>query len=287
MIYYINPQILIIIEEVYMERNLVEEIFQKKYSGKCPQLCRESIITFATKTLETLFPQRSQKKIDSKAQLQEEFYDITDKLSFILSCIHKELQTSKEKHNEVLKNFEKELLILDDKLTQDAQFILNEDPASNSLDEVFICYPGFFAIAIYRLAHFFYKQEVQLLPRILSEFAHEKTGIDIHPGAEIQSPFFIDHGTGIVIGETTQIGKNCKIFQGVTLGALSVKRIYKNKKRHPTLEDNCMIYSNATILGGNTTIGANSIIGGNVWITESIPKDVQVYREHGYEIRTK
>jgi len=270
-----------------MERNLVEEIFQKKYSGKCPHLCKETIITFADKTLETLFPQRSQKKIESEVELKIEFDDIFNKLRFILSCIHKELDTSEETHNEILKKFETELLNLDQKLTKDAEFILNEDPASHNLDEVFICYPGFFAIAVYRIAHFFYLEKVPLLPRILCEYAHGKTGIDIHPGAKIQSPFFIDHGTGTVIGETTEIGKRCKIFQGVTLGALSVKSIYKNKKRHPTLQDNCMIYSNSTILGGNTIIGSNTIIGGNVWITESIPENARVYREHGYEVKIK
>jgi serine O-acetyltransferase len=270
-----------------MERNLVKEIFEKKYSGKCPHLCRESIISFVDKTLETLFPQRSQKKIESEDELKIEFDNIISKLRFILSCIHKELDTSSDKHNEILLMFESELLAIDEKLTSDAEFILNEDPASHNIDEVFICYPGFFAIAIYRIANFFYLQNIPLLPRILCEYAHEKTGIDIHPGASISSPFFIDHGTGIVIGETTQIGKNCKIFQGVTLGALSVQRRFKNKKRHPTLEDNCMIYSNSTILGGETIIGSNTVIGGNVWITESIPKNARVYREHGYEIKVK
>ena len=145
------------------------------------------------------------------------------------------------------------------------------DPAAKSDEEVIVSYPGLEAIVVYRLAHYIHKCGVPVIPRIMSEYIHGKTGIDIHPGAEIGESFFIDHGTGIVIGETTIIGKNVKIYQGVTLGALSVKKNYQDKKRHPTIEDNVTIYANATILGGETVIGKGAVIGGNTWIIKSVP----------------
>lgn len=146
----------------------------------------------------------------------------------------------------------------------------NGDPAAKSGDEVIVSYPGLEAIIVYRLAHFIHQKNVPVIPRIMSEYIHGKTGIDIHPGATIGESFFIDHGTGVVIGETTIIGNNVKIYQGVTLGALSVKKSLQNKKRHPTIEDDVTIYANATILGGETVIGKGSVIGGNSWITESV-----------------
>jgi len=152
----------------------------------------------------------------------------------------------------------------------DAIAAFNGDPAAKSGDEVIVSYPGLQAIIVYRLAHFLYECGVPVIPRIMSEHIHGRTGIDIHPGAKIGESFFIDHGTGVVIGETTIIGKNVKIYQGVTLGALSVKKSLKNTKRHPTIEDDVTIYANATILGGETVIGKGSVIGGNSWITESV-----------------
>ena len=152
----------------------------------------------------------------------------------------------------------------------DAIAAFNGDPAAKSGDEVIVSYPGLQAITVYRIAHFLHECGVPVIPRIMSEHVHGKTGIDIHPGAKIGESFFIDHGTGVVIGETTVIGNNVKIYQGVTLGALSVKKSLKNTKRHPTIEDNVTIYANATILGGETVIGKGSVIGGNSWITESV-----------------
>ena len=145
------------------------------------------------------------------------------------------------------------------------------DPAAKSDEEVIVSYPGLEAIVVYRLAHYIHTCGVPVIPRIMSEYIHGKTGIDIHPGATIGESFFIDHGTGIVIGETTVIGKNVKIYQGVTLGALSVKKNYQDKKRHPTIEDDVTIYANATILGGQTVIGKGAVIGGNTWIVKSVP----------------
>ena len=173
-----------------------------------------------------------------------------------------------------------------DMLWEDADAIYRGDPAAESIDEVILAYPGFMAIFIYRLAHELYKLEIPIIPRILTEHAHQITGIDIHPGAEIDSPFFIDHGTGIVIGETTRIGRNVKIYQGVTLGALSVDKSLSNTKRHPTIQDDVIIYSQAVILGGSTVIGKNSIIGGNAWVTQSVPPNSVVYSKIEVKVRS-
>jgi serine O-acetyltransferase len=168
-------------------------------------------------------------------------------------------------------------------LATDVQAAYDGDPAAKSHDEIVFSYPGLHAILVYRVAHILYSLEVPLLPRIMTEHAHSVTGIDIHPGATIGERFVIDHGTGVVIGETTQIGNNVRIYQGVTLGALSLPkdagRLLRGKKRHPTIEDDVIIYSGATILGGETVIGTRSVIGGNVWITESVPPDTTVVME--------
>ncbi len=166
-------------------------------------------------------------------------------------------------------------------LETDVQAAYDGDPAAKNLHEIIMSYPGLEAITIYRLAHQLHILDVPLIPRIMTEYAHAKTGIDIHPGANIGESFFIDHGTGVVIGETTDVGKCAKIYQGVTLGALSFPKdekgnLLRNVKRHPTLKDNVTVYANATILGGDTVIGENSVIGGNVWITESVPANTKV-----------
>ena len=158
----------------------------------------------------------------------------------------------------------------------DMMAMFNGDPAAKNSEEVIVSYPGLEAITVYRLAHFLYVNGVPVIPRIMSEYVHGRTGIDIHPGATIGESFFIDHGTGIVIGETTVIGKNVKIYQGVTLGALSVKKELQDKKRHPTIEDNVTIYANATILGGKTVIGEGCTIGGNTWVMQSVPPHMMV-----------
>lgn len=171
------------------------------------------------------------------------------------------------------------------KALNDANTILEKDPAAKSLEEVLYTYPGFFAIAIYRFSHQIWKQDLRLLARTISEYAHSKTSIEIHPGATIGDDFAIDHGTGIVIGETAVIGNNVQIYQGVTLGALSVKKEEAFVKRHPTIEDNVIIYANSTILGGQTTVGRGSIIGGSVWLTHTISPNSVVY--HKDEIKIK
>lgn len=163
-------------------------------------------------------------------------------------------------------------------LMKDVQAAFDGDPAAHSKEEIIFCYPGLFAIFVYRMAHELYLLNVPFIPRIMSEYAHDHTGIDINPGATIGEYFFIDHGTGVVIGETTQIGNNVKIYQGVTLGALSTRsgQLLRDVKRHPTIEDNVTIYSNASILGGETVIGKGVVVGGNCFITESIPAGSRV-----------
>lgn len=160
---------------------------------------------------------------------------------------------------------------LRERLLEDARAISAWDPAAEELDEVILAYPGFLAIAVHRIAHEFYRMKVPVFPRLLAEWAHTRTGIDIHPGASVGQSFAIDHGTGIVIGETSVIGDRVKIYQGVTLGALSVQKGLAGNKRHPTIEDDVVIYAGATILGGSTVVGRKAIIGGNTWITASVP----------------
>jgi serine O-acetyltransferase len=166
-------------------------------------------------------------------------------------------------------------------LAEDVQAAFDGDPAAHNTDETIFCYPGVFAITVQRLAHEFRRLDVPLLPRIMTEYAHGLTGIDIHPGAQLGRRFFIDHGTGVVIGETTQIGENVKIYQGVTLGAIAPEfgQALRGQKRHPTIEDNVTIYAGATILGGDTVIGKGSVIGGNVFITTSVPPNNRVVAE--------
>ena len=161
-------------------------------------------------------------------------------------------------------------------LLADARAIYEGDPAATDVDEVIRVYPGFLAIAIYRIAHHFHAAGVPVVPRTLTEHAHARTGIDIHPGARIGHAFCIDHGTGIVIGETTEIGDRVKIYQGVTLGALSVQHGLRGVRRHPKVEDDVVIYANATILGGQTVVGRGSVIGGNAWVLASVPPESKV-----------
>jgi len=189
--------------------------------------------------------------------------------------------------NEISDLYFEDITTIYDDLLLDANTILEFDPAAHSIEEVILAYPGFRAIMVYRITHPLFNLNIPILPRLFSEYAHSQTGIDIHPGAQIGKSFFIDHGTGIVIGETTVIGNNVKIYQGVTLGALSVRKDKAKTKRHPTIEDNVIIYSGSTILGGDTTIGHDSIIGGNVWLTESIEPYSVVYHKSEIHIRNK
>lgn len=230
---------------------------------------KNNVHVFVDALFNTLFEnsEKSPKLISSKIK------ELENNLFIIINKVLKDKILSKEKAALFFKILPKLYKLL----LKDARFILNNDPASKSIEEVYISYPGFFAISIYRFAHQLLHLNIPLIPRIFTEYSHSKTGIDIHPGAMIGTPFFIDHGTGIVIGETTKIGHNVKIYQGVTLGALSVSKNEVSVKRHPTVKDNVIIYSGATILGGKTIIGKNSIIGGNVWITSSIQANSKVF----------
>lgn len=172
-------------------------------------------------------------------------------------------------------------------LLADARAILDSDPAAHSLEEVLAAYPGFYATFVHRTAHLLWRLDCRLLARFFAEHAHGRTGIDIHPAAQIGPSFAIDHGTGIVIGETTRIGSSVKIYQGVTLGALNVSKTEAAAKRHPTIGDGVVIYAGATILGGATVVGAGSIIGGNVWLTNSVPPNSVVYHKSEVHIKTQ
>ncbi|MDW9379193.1 serine O-acetyltransferase EpsC [Chryseobacterium sp. JV558] len=227
---------------------------------------------------ETLFlPQND----NTEDQLKRNFEALQNTLSEQINTVTGD-QDSTEKQ---VDQFFEALPGLYDQLVLDAKSIVEFDPAADSLEEVYLAYPGFFATYVYRISHQLWSQKVKILPRVISEYAHSKTGIDIHPGATIGKSFFIDHGTGIVIGETTIIGNNVKIYQGVTLGALNVSKEKAHQKRHPNIEDDVIIYSGATILGGGTTIGRESIIGGNVWVTQDVPANSLVY--HKSEIKIK
>lgn len=228
--------------------------------------------------LEILFPELADRQYPSLRSFEQqvkdvelEFYELLDKIRDILPGDPAEIE----------RLFIEDLPNIHQLLLQDAEAISAGDPAATGVKEVIRSYPGFFAIAIYRLAHCLHLLGVPLIPRILTEHAHGLTGIDIHPGAKIGKRFCIDHGTGLVIGETVEIGEDVKIYQGVTLGALSVRKELARTKRHPTIEDRVVIYSGATILGGNTVIGADSMIGGNVWLTESVPAHSKVYYQPG------
>lgn len=192
-----------------------------------------------------------------------------------------------ENGESIWKIFKSELPEIRRQLDLDAIAFENNDPASHSLAEIYMAYPGFHAISIFRLSHALYKLNIYILPRMMTEYIHGITGIDIHPGATIGESFYIDHGTGIVIGETSILGKGVKIYQGVTLGGISVAKSLASTKRHPTIEDNVCIYANATILGGDIVIGANTIIGANVWITQSVPENSLVTYQTEIKIRPK
>jgi serine O-acetyltransferase len=220
-------------------------------------------------------------KYNSIEELTFEFRQLEGKFYKLLLTS----KTKEERAKKVWNDFFDHLPLIYSKTLLDAKAILEFDPAAESLDEVLQAYPGFYAIAIHRISHFLWKKKITLLSRLFSEKVHGKTGIDIHPGAQIGDSFAIDHGTGIVIGETTVIGKRVKIYQGVTLGALKVSKENSRQKRHPTIEDDVIIYGNATILGGTTVIGRDSIIGGNVWITNSIPSNSVVFHQSIVKIK--
>ena len=264
-----------------MEEKKLLTLFLEGYRLDCNQRDDEifstSLMENAQITLKALvsllFPRLF---LDAQDHVSEQY--ISKKINTVCNYLKPELETlslektalAQENKKTKLEAFIKQLSVIREELIKDAQFFYEGDPACSSSLEVMNCYPGFYAIMVYRLAHYLNHLGLKHYARLFTETAHRQTGIDIHPAAQIDSPFMIDHGTGVVIGQTTIIGKNVKLYQGVTLGALSVKNRNNQSKRHPTIEDDVTIYAQATILGGHTTIGKGSIIGGNVWLTKSI-----------------
>ncbi|NBC82705.1 MAG: serine acetyltransferase [Bacteroidetes bacterium] len=251
----------------------------KAYSKELPAINKTH--RFADDLINFLFPIKADRECRlpqielNLAQLQLDFKDLLHPLEPRL----------KKSVKELTELFFGKIPAIYDSLMNDAKAFKDFDPAAKTIEGIILYYPGFYAIAIYRLAHELYELGIPFVPRMISEYAHSKTGIDIHPGATIGQHFLIDHGTGIVIGETTIIGENVKIYQGVTLGAMFVQKKLKDTKRHPTIEDNVIIYGGTTILGGETTVGHDTVVGGNVWLTKSVPAWSIVYHESKVTIR--
>jgi serine O-acetyltransferase len=231
--------------------------------------------------LDILFPQRAEQAFGTPGEIRDAFEASSAELRALLRPLEGEI----EDPSVVAAAFFQLLPEIHRQLLVDAAGIERGDPAAENVDEVILAYPGFLAIAVHRIAHRFYELGVPVFPRMLTEWAHEWTGIDIHPGATLGHPVIIDHGTGIVIGQTAVIGNNVKLYQGVTLGALSVNKTLATTKRHPTIENDVIIYANATILGGETVIGEGSVIGGNTWITASVPPNSIVYQRSEVHVR--
>ena len=258
-----------------MDKKFIKSIFNKHQSDeKYP--ATSSVSKFVTGLLLMIFPEQAEKQYHSEEYILDKLIGLKGDLIGILADMTKPMPHDAQT---VANTFFDELPRVYEVLNNDMQALLDGDPAATCEYEVIRAYPGFYAIVFYRLAHELFKLEVPIVPRVITEYAHSKTGIDIHPGAQIGSHFCIDHGTGIVIGETTLIGNHVKIYQGVTLGALSVSKDLARTKRHPTIEDGTVIYAGATILGGETVIGKNSVVGGNVWLTRSIPAETRVYHQ--------
>lgn len=261
-----------------------EELFMPKSGRRLPN--RSVIIDIVRDLKSIIFP--GYFSTDTSATVFPEYYvghrlnDIYDRLKNqieIALLYHGEEPEEAATHaDRTTCGFFEQLPEIQRLLLTDVQAGFDGDPAAKSKEEIIFSYPGLFAIYVYRLAHVLYKEEIPFIPRVMSEYAHGRTGIDINPGATIGEYFFIDHGTGVVVGETTEIGNNVKLYQGVTLGALSTRmgQQLANVKRHPTIRDNVTIYSNSTVLGGETVVGENTIIGGNTFITESIPTNTKV-----------
>jgi serine O-acetyltransferase len=258
-----------------MNKAFYQYIFNKQQKVEAVP-SNEEIAQWAKHLVELLFPEQSSGQYEEETEIENAFSNLKTQLKAILNSTQACTDCNNSDIADDFFTFIPELYRL---LKTDMEAILSGDPAAKTEFEVIRTYPGFYAISFYRIAHQLYKAKVPLIPRILTEYVHSKTGIDIHPAAQIDEYFFIDHGTGIVIGESCVIGKHVKLYQGVTLGALSVEKSLANTKRHPTVENNVVIYSGATILGGKTIIGEHSIIGGNVWLTKSVPSYSTVYHK--------
>lgn len=264
-----------------LTQELVDQLTAARRSHCYSPDLRVSAQSFGRRALALLFPHFSDGSVDHVA---EEAIALGELLGRLLRSIAR-CTPAPATNAATIQSFMDGLPRAYALLQADAEALFQGDPAARSRDEVILTYPGFYAVATYRIAHVLYGLEVPLLPRLLTERAHAETGVDIHPGARIGHGFFIDHGTGVVIGETTDIGNGVKLYQGVTLGALAVEKQMADHKRHPTLEDNVVVYANATILGGNTVVGHDSIVGGNAFLTESVPPFSMV--SHQSEVRAR
>lgn len=255
-----------------MDKAFINKLYQAhKDSPSCPSPA--SVANFFNELLSTLFPDFSALSFSSSREFELHIEKLKLQLDQLLyKNPGKDIDAEKIAHD-----FFEKLPKVHAALVQDIDAMFVGDPAAKSRSEVVRTYPGFYAIAAYRVAHELHAAGVGDIPRIITEHAHSRTGIDIHPGAQVGTHFCIDHGTGVVIGETTVIGNHVKIYQGVTLGALSVNKEDAMKKRHPTIEDHVVIYAGVTILGGETVIGHHSIVGGNVWLTRSVPPHSKIY----------
>ncbi len=262
------------------EQHFIQQLFLRNRKSLTYFPDKETAEHFINDLFNLLFSSH-ESKYDSEQKLAKQYTEIKNTFSALLFELIKN-EPEVKKHTEHLFY---ELPEIYEALLLDAEAVLKFDPAAQSIEEVLVAYPGFYATAIYRIAHQLHVQGIKILPRLLGEYAHSKTGIDIHPGAVIGKSFFIDHGTGIVIGETSVIGDDVKIYQGVTLGALNVAKADASIKRHPTIQNNVIIYSGATILGGQTVIGHSSVIGGNVWLTYSVPAHSIVYHKSELKVR--
>lgn len=265
-----------------MDLTFIELLYEQGQKNLSLTVDKRSAEEFIEDLFRLLF-RRESRKHRSKAELVHQYEGLRSSFSSVLF----DVIPLEEEVQRIETAFFNALPGLYALLLDDARTILQYDPAAESFEEVLTAYPGFYAIGIYRMAHQLYEYGVPLLPRFLTEYAHSRTGIDIHPGARIGSSFFIDHGTGVVIGETTIIGDNVKIYQGVTIGALHVHKEQARLKRHPTIGNDVIIYSGATILGGETVVGHNSVIGGNVWLTQSVPPHSVVYHKSEVVVRGK
>lgn len=255
---------------------LLERLLLARRKHTFPVQLRPLARDFGPMVVGLLFPHFHEHLVCSEDAVEEDVLLVAN----TLARLERAVGTLHEKMPEKLvPRFLAGLSAVHDTLEADAKAILEGDPAARSYDEVVLTYPGFYALAIFRVAHLLWELGLPLVPRLLTEFAHEKTGIDIHPGATIGKRFCIDHGTGVVIGETTRIGDGVKLYQGVTLGALTVEKSLADSKRHPTIEDEVVIYAGATILGGATTVGHHSIVAGNAWLTQSVPPNSVVSRK--------
>ena len=261
-----------------------QKVFSASRGGKLPD--KDIIISIIDELRSVTFPGFFEKNVyvtkesfaDSKLAVIYEKLSRQIKIAMLYGNTSQSYEEIKQKAEEISLAFIETIPTIQEKLLKDVEAGFEGDPAAKSEEEIIFSYPGLFAIFVYRYANVLYKAEVPFVPRIMTEYAHSQTGIDINPGAEIGDYFFIDHGTGIVIGETTIIGNHVKIYQGVTLGALSTRAGQKlaGKKRHPTIEDNVVIYANTTVLGGDTVVGENTVIAGNTFIVNSVPPNTKV-----------